>query len=278
MKIRCRQQTLDLGERPHVMGILNVTPDSFSDGGELPDFAVLHERVAAMIEAGVDILDIGGESTRPFAVRVEPEEELQRVIPAITAIRRDFSIPISIDTTKALVARQALEAGADIINDISALAFDQQMVKVAGEFRVPVIMMHMQGTPGNMQKNPQYHDVITEITDFLRERIDWAGNKGLERQQLIIDPGIGFGKTLEHNLLILKNLHRFTTLNVPLLLGHSRKAFIGALLGINNPQERDNGTTAISALAVAAGVNILRVHDVKSTVQAVRLATAIQKS
>jgi dihydropteroate synthase len=278
MKIYCQHQTLDLAKRPHVMGILNVTPDSFSDGGELTDSGNLKKRVQEMIAAGVDILDIGGESTRPFAPKVVPEEELQRVIPAITAIRQNFTVPISIDTTKALVARKALEAGADIINDISALCFDQKMVMVAREFNAPVIMMHMQGTPGNMQKNPQYKDVVKEITDFLQERLDWAVEKGLNRSQLIVDPGIGFGKTLEHNLLILKHLNQFTTLKVPLLLGHSRKAFIGTVLGLDNPRDRDNGTAAISALATAAGVNIIRVHDVKSTVQAMRLAAAIYKS
>ena len=260
------------------MGILNVTPDSFSDGGELADPADLKKRVAKMIAHGVDILDIGGESSRPFAPKVELAEELERVIPAITEIRRNFSLPISIDTTKSEVARKALEAGADIINDISALRFDPDMVKVAAEFKAPVILMHMQGTPGNMQKNPQYQDVVGEIKEFLHKRLTWAEKNGLERQQLIIDPGIGFGKTLEHNLLILKHLDKFTELDVPLLLGHSRKAFIGAILEIDDPQKRDNGTAAISALAVTAGANIIRVHEVKATVQAVRLAAAIQQS
>ncbi len=260
------------------MGILNVTPDSFSDGGQLTGSANLKKRIASMVAAGVDILDIGGESTRPFAPKVEIEEELDRVIPAVRAIRQNFSTPISVDTTKSLVAEKALAGGADIINDISALSFDPRMIKVAKKFKAPVILMHMQGIPGNMQKNPQYKNVIKEITDFLKERLDWAEENGLERSQLMIDPGIGFGKTLEHNLLILKHLHQFTTLKAPLLLGHSRKAFIGTILGLDNPMERDNGTAAISALAVAAGANIIRVHDVKSTVQAVRLAAAIQKS
>ncbi len=277
MEIRCHNQTLDLGKRPHVMGILNITPDSFSDGGELTSRANLEKRIKEMISAGVDILDIGGESTRPFAPKVELTEEVNRVIPVITFIRRKFSIPISIDTTKSQVARQALEAGADIINDISALSFDPEMVKVARKFSAPVIIMHMQGSPDNMQKNPQYENVVREITGFLHERLNWAVANGLERNQLIVDPGIGFGKNLEHNLLILKNLHRFKELKVPILLGHSRKAFIGALLDIDNPQDRDNGTAVISALAVAAGVDILRVHEVQSTVQAVRLAAAIQR-
>ncbi|MCD6389648.1 MAG: dihydropteroate synthase [Desulfobulbaceae bacterium] len=272
----CAATTLDLGQRVHVMGILNVTPDSFSDGGQLANKETLLQRAENMIAAGADILDIGGESTRPFAAKVELDEELNRVIPAIESIRHHFSTPISIDTTKAAVAEKALEAGADIINDVSALRLDSQMIEVAKKHNAPVILMHMQGQPGDMQKKPCYDDVISDILSFLQERLDWAEKKGLDRSRMIIDPGIGFGKTLEHNLTILKHLDQFSALGVPLLLGHSRKAFIGTILQLDDPGQRDCATAAIAALAVMAGVSIIRVHDVKKTVQAVRLAEAIK--
>jgi dihydropteroate synthase len=273
----CRSDIiLGLGQQVLVMGILNVTPDSFSDGGRLTNQETLLQRAESMIVAGANILDIGGESTRPFAAKVELAEELNRVIPAIESIRHHFSIPISIDTTKATVAEKAIEAGADLINDISALRFDSQMIEVAKEHNAPVILMHMQGQPGDMQKKPCYDDVINDISTFLRERLDWAQKKGLNRNRMIIDPGIGFGKTLEHNLTILKHLDQFRALGVPLLLGHSRKAFIGTILDLDDPGRRDCATAAIAALAVMAGVSIIRVHDVKKTIQAVRLAEAIK--
>ncbi len=268
--------TLDLGQRVHVMGILNVTPDSFSDGGQLANKETLLQRAESMIAAGADILDIGGESTRPFAAKVELAEELNRVIPAIESIRHHFPIPISIDTTKATVAEKAIEAGADIINDVSALRFDSQMIAVAKKHNAPVILMHMQGQPGHMQKKPCYDDVVNDISTFLRERLDWAERNGLDRSHMIVDPGIGFGKNLEHNLTILKHLDQFSALGVPLLLGHSRKAFIGTILQLDDPGQRDCATAAIAALAVMAGVSIIRVHNVEKTVQAVRLAEAIK--
>ena len=276
MKLCYGDNTLELGQRVHVMGILNVTPDSFSDGGRLANKETLLQRAESMIAAGVDILDIGGESTRPFAAKVELDEELNRVIPAIRSIRHQFSIPISIDTTKAAVAKKAIEAGADIINDVNALRFDSRMIEVAKKHNTPVILMHMQGKPGDMQKKPCYDDVITDISTFLQERLDWAERNGLDRSRMIVDPGIGFGKSLEHNLTILKHLDQFSTFGVPLLLGHSRKAFIGTILELDDPGQRDCATAAISALAVMAGVSILRVHDVEKTVQAVRLAEAIK--
>ena len=273
----CRgNKSLDLGQRTNVMGILNVTPDSFSGGGQLANKETLLQRAESMIVAGADILDIGGESTRPFAAKVDLGEELNRVVPAIESIRHHFSIPISIDTTKATVAEKAIEAGADIINDVSALRFDSQMIEVAKKQNAPVILMHMQGQPGDMQKKPCYDDVINDISAFLRERLDWAERNGLDRGRMIVDPGIGFGKTLEHNLTILKHLDQFSALGVPLLLGHSRKAFIGTILELDDPGRRDCATAAISALAVMAGVSIIRVHDVEKTVQAVRLAEAIK--
>lgn len=265
---------MNLASRVHIMGILNLTPDSFSDGGVLTPQTLLQD-VTAMVEAGVDILDIGGESSRPGAEAVSLSEELQRVIPAIQAIRTKFNTPISIDTTKAEVAKQALDAGANIINDISGLRFDPEMIPLAISRRVPVIIMHMQGSPGDMQQNPVYSDVIADIKQDLSDWIQSAVAQGLKRSQIILDPGIGFGKTLAHNLSILKHLTSFKELNCPILLGHSRKRFIGTLLDEKNPSKRDLGTAVISGLAVSHGISILRVHDVPSTVQAVKLAEAI---
>lgn len=268
-------QHTEHGGRVRIMGILNVTPDSFSDGGQFVTEAAMARQAATLIAAGADIIDVGGESSRPFSEPVSGAEELARVIPAIRAVRQQHpTIPISIDTTKAEVARQALLEGASIINDISALRFDPEMVEVARQNGAPVIIMHMQGSPGDMQIKPVYHDVITEIMAFLAERIDWAMAQGLRRAQLIVDPGIGFGKTMDHNLSIIKHLSRFRGLGCPVLLGHSRKAFIGKILDLE-ARERDPATAAISALCVANGVDILRVHDVAATAQAVRLAQAI---
>jgi dihydropteroate synthase len=272
--ITTKSNDMNLASRVHIMGILNLTPDSFSDGGVLTPQTLLQD-VTAMVEAGVDILDIGGESSRPGAEAVSLSEELQRVIPAIQAIRTKFNTPISIDTTKAEVAKQALDAGANIINDISGLRFDPEMIPLAISRRVPVIIMHMQGSPGDMQQNPVYSDVIADIKQDLSDWIQSAVAQGLKRSQIILDPGIGFGKTLAHNLSILKHLTSFKELNCPILLGHSRKRFIGTLLDEKNPSKRDLGTAVISGLAVSHGISILRVHDVPSTVQAVKLAEAI---
>ena len=257
-----------------IMGILNVTPDSFSDGGRFVTQGSVLAQVAAMVEAGADIIDVGGESTRPFAEPVSIDEELRRVIDATVTIRNYNPIPISIDTTKALVAREALAAGADIINDISALSFDPEMIALVQATDVPVIIMHMKGTPRNMQKNPVYEDVVTEITAFLEERLQWAENLGVERERFIVDPGLGFGKTVSHNLQIVKRLREFTSLGCPLLLGHSRKSFIGTVLG-REVDDREIGTAAVSVLAAQNGVAILRVHDVATTVQVVRMTEAV---
>jgi dihydropteroate synthase len=265
---------LVFGAKVLVMGILNVTPDSFSDGGRFVDESSIANQVEIMLEAGADIIDVGGESSRPFAVPVTVAEELARVLPAISLIRLRSEIPISIDTTKSEVAREALAEGADIINDISALRFDQEMIALVRATEVPVIIMHMQGTPSDMQVAPHYDDVVSEIKDFFRDRLAWAEQNGVARQRFIVDPGIGFGKTVEHNLTILKRLQEFTELGCPVLVGHSRKSFIGKLLG-SGVSARDVATAAISALCVPKGVSILRVHDVEKTVQAVRLAEAI---
>jgi dihydropteroate synthase len=266
--------TLDFSSKVLVMGILNVTPDSFSDGGLFIDKSSIGIQVDAMLASGADIIDVGGESSRPFAEPVSMADELDRVLPAIRLIRKRSSLPISIDTTKAEVARKALAEGADIINDISALRFDKDMVSLVKETEVPVIIMHMQGNPSDMQVAPHYDDVVAEIKDFFMQRFAWAEENGISRKRFIIDPGIGFGKTVAHNLSILKRAAEFTELGCPVLIGHSRKSFIGKLLG-TDVDARDVATAAISALCAQEGVSILRVHDVDKTIQAVRLAEAI---
>lgn len=256
------------------MGVINVTPDSFSDGGRYSTLESAVAQADSLVAAGADLLDVGGESTRPFAQPVSEEEELSRVIPAILAIRRKYSLPISIDTSKAEVARQALKAGADMINDVTALRHDPAMIDLVRTTEVPVVIMHMQGTPGDMQVEPVYQDVVAEILDFFRERLDWLGGQGVDRRRIILDPGIGFGKSLVHNLLILKNLSVFSILGNPVLLGHSRKRFLGDIVG-RQPEERDLATAVVSALAVRQGVSIVRVHDVASSRQAIQIAEAI---
>jgi dihydropteroate synthase len=268
---------LEFGSKVLVMGILNVTPDSFSDGGRFGDAESIATQVAAMIEAGADIIDVGGESTRPFAEPVTISEELHRILPAIRHIRQISAIPISIDTTKSEVACKALAEGADIINDISALRYDPEMLSLVKETEVPVIIMHMQGTPADMQVDPRYGDVVSEIKKFFAERLAWVEENGIARDRFIIDPGIGFGKTVGHNLSILKRFKEFTELGCPVMIGHSRKSFIGKLLGVAL-DARDVATAAISALCADKGVSILRVHDVGKTVQAVRLAEAISQA
>jgi dihydropteroate synthase len=262
--------------RPLVMGVLNVTPDSFSDGGRFFSFeAALHE-ARALAAAGADILDIGGESTRPFAEPLPLEEELRRVLPLIQTVAAEIPLPISIDTYKAEVARAALEAGATLINDISALRFDPEMVHLAAEHQVPVVLMHMQGTPRDMQRHPHYDDLIGEIKDFFRERLKFAFSHGLPRDLLILDPGIGFGKTWQHNLEILNRLDAFLDLGCPLMVGPSRKAFIGHILGLPAGEERDIGTLAAQAVAVLRGARIVRTHNVAYARQFLAVLAAIK--
>ncbi len=256
------------------MGILNVTPDSFSDGGRYDTLDALVHGAEEMIRDGADLIDIGGESTRPFAQPVSAAEETRRVVPAITAIRQRFSIPISIDTSKASVAEEALTAGADIINDISALRFDPAMVPLAVRHRCPLIIMHMQGTPSDMQIKPTYADVIQETIQFFRDRLQALSEAGIDRQRVIIDPGIGFGKSLSHNLAILNHAADYQVLGCPVLIGHSRKSFLSSLLG-QDLGDRDLPTAVISGLLCERQVAILRVHDVKGTYQAVHLAQAM---
>lgn len=259
------------------MGILNITPDSFSDGGRFMTDQAMVKGIEQLVEAGADIIDIGGESTRPFSSPVTVGEELQRVIPAIKAVRRISQIPISIDTTKSSVAEQALDAGADIVNDISALRFDPEMSRIVRDRGCPVVIMHMQGTPENMQINPTYTDVISETFAFFRERLSSLSKLGIDQRKIIIDPGIGFGKSLAHNLAILKNTASYQELNCPLLIGHSRKSFLCAVLG-QHLGDRDLPTAVISGLLAQQQVSIVRVHDVKGTRQALQLAEAIARA
>ncbi|ABW68848.1 dihydropteroate synthase [Desulfosudis oleivorans] len=276
---------LELGRRTLVMGILNVTPDSFSDGGRFATFdrAVTHAR--RMAAEGADILDIGGESTRPFSDPVTEEEEKQRVLPVIERLVKEIDIPISIDTNKASVARAALDAGASIINDVSALTFDSAMAGLAADAGVPVILMHMQGNPKTMQQAPAYEDVTREVMAFLKAAADRAGAAGVDRAKIIVDPGIGFGKNLDHNLTLIKNLSAFESLGLPLLIGTSRKAFIrktltgpdGQPAPVDAPAVR-LGTQATVTAAVLGGAHIVRVHDVADAVITVKLADAIKNA
>ncbi|NPB09797.1 MAG: dihydropteroate synthase [Thermodesulfobacteria bacterium] len=263
------------GRRTYVVGILNVTPDSFSDGGLYHRVDRALFRVEEMVSAGVDLIDVGGESTRPFAKPVPAEEELARVIPVIEAVRKRFDIPISIDTYKARVAREALAAGADIVNDVSALRFDPEMVRVLVETGAPVILMHMKGTPQTMQLDPHYEDVVAEIKDFLQERKEFAISNGVQAEKIILDPGIGFGKRFEDNLAIIKHVDEFSSLG-PVLLGPSRKAFLGEILG-KEARERDAGTMAVVAYAALKGVDLVRVHNVEMAVDTLKVIQALKE-
>lgn len=273
--LRIRKKKYELGCRTMIMGILNTTPDSFSDGGkyDTTDCAVQH--ALQMVEEGADIIDVGGESSRPYAQRVSLNEEIKRVIPVIKELRKRSNILISIDTYKSEVAQRALDAGADMINDISALRFDKNMARVAARAQVPVVLMHLQGTPRTMQKNPRYADVVADIISFLHERVVYARAAGINENALVLDPGIGFGKTAAHNCSILKHIRSFSSLGYPLLVGPSRKAFIGNITGAA-VTERLAGTLASCALCTNARVAILRVHDVAAATQAVRVTEAIR--
>lgn len=268
---------LDLAGRPLVMGVLNVTPDSFSDGGQFADPAAALAHAGQMVREGADIIDIGGESTRPGAKPVSSAEQIQRTQPVIAAIREQFpETHVSIDTQSAEVTAAAVAAGANIVNDISALRADPDMACVVAEAGAHVVLMHMQGTPTTMQVDARYDDVVSEIEAFLHERIEFAVSCGIAREKIIVDPGIGFGKSTEHNLQILANLNRFTELG-PVLLGASRKSFIGKILGIDDPQRRLTGTIVTNTIGLLAGVSILRVHDVLEARQAVDLCKVIRE-
>jgi dihydropteroate synthase len=263
----------DFASRTHLMGILNVTPDSFSDGGKFFDLDRAVARGCEMADEGADILDIGGESTRPGAESVSEEEEIRRVVPVIERLRNDVEIPLSIDTYKSKVAIAALKAGACIINDISGLTYDANMVDVARDQEATVVLMHVLGTPKTMQVNPTYKNVVTEVCEFLQKQSSMARARGIE--QIIVDPGLGFGKTLDHNLLLMRDLDILTRIGFPVLVGPSRKSFIGKILGLAVDQ-RLEGTAAAVTACILRGANIVRVHDVKEMKRVAVVADALK--
>lgn len=266
---------LDLLSKPYsVMGILNLTPDSFSDGGLFLDPQAAIERVGQMIGEGADIIDIGGESTRPGAQPLSAEDEINRVVPVIRAVRAHYNTPISIDTSKAEVMRAAVEAGADLINDVRALQ-EKFSLETAAELNVPVCLMHMQGEPMSMQKNPLYADVVADVKSFLQERVEICLQAGIKRDKIMIDPGFGFGKTLDHNLSLLKHLPEFVSMGLPVLVGISRKSMLGQILDAKTDQ-RVAGGLATTVLGFQSGVQIFRVHDVKETVDVLKVCQAVE--
>lgn len=261
---------------PQVMGILNTTPDSFSDGGQFGSPASARAHAVRLMQEGADIIDIGGESTRPGADLVALEEEISRTKPTILDLRQVSSLPLSIDTRKAPVAAAALEAGVDWINDVSALSFDSEMAQVAARSGAPLCLMHAPSDPKTMQQKAHYEDVLLDVYDYLAARIEFALSKDILRQNIIVDPGIGFGKTLEHNLALLRGLAVFHGLGCPILLGASRKRFIGTISGAEKAQDRMAGSVAVALAAAGQGAQILRVHDVRETVQALKLWAAVR--
>ncbi|MEE8328563.1 MAG: dihydropteroate synthase [Thermodesulfovibrionia bacterium] len=278
MKLIWKNFNLDFASKTCVMGILNVTPDSFSDSGLYFNKNRAVEHVLKMLEEGADIIDIGGESTRPGADRISVKEEIKRVVPVIEKLVGKIKIPISIDTCKSAVAKAALSSGASIVNDISGLWFDRKMPEVVARHNIPLVIMHIKGTPKNMQKNPVYKALIPEIIDYLRGSIEFARSAGVEEDKIIIDPGIGFGKTVQHNLEIIKRLNEFAGLEKPILLGPSRKSFIGKSLGGLPVTERLEGTASAIAIGIFNGANIIRVHDVKAMVRVAKIADSIKRS
>ncbi|MEA3489541.1 MAG: dihydropteroate synthase [Candidatus Omnitrophota bacterium] len=273
--MRLKNYTLPVGERTCIMGILNVTPDSFSDGGQYLDPVRAVEKARQMVEEGADIIDIGGESSQPGSERITVEEELHRVMPAIKALRESAGVPLSIDTCKSEVAREALAEGVSMVNDITALRGDPEMARTIAGFDAGVVLMHMKGRPGTMQEAPRYDDVIGEIFSYLSGSITLAEEAGIDPDKIIIDPGIGFGKTVEHNLVILRRLARFRDLGKPVLVGTSRKSFIGRLTG-RGVDKREFGTAASCAAAVMGGADIIRVHNVAEMRDVTRVVDAIQ--
>jgi len=269
--------SIDLTKKVAVMGILNLTPDSFYDGGRYITEKEVMRRVEQMIREGADIIDIGGESTRPGARKISWEEEVKRTIPYIKKITRLFKVPISIDTYKAKVAKEAIESGAEMVNDISGLRFDPDMAGVVSSNKVFLVIMHIKGTPRNMQDNPQYENLMAEIISYLKESLKIAESAGINLKKVIVDPGIGFGKTVEHNLFILKNLKELRVLGRPILIGVSRKSFIGKVLNLPL-EERLPGSLAATCIGLVGGARVVRCHDVKETRQVVDLAEAILQS
>jgi dihydropteroate synthase len=274
MILDCAGTQLDLSH-PKVMGILNVTPDSFSDGGDFisPENAIIHAE--QMMQDGAEIIDVGGESTRPGAEAVSEQEELDRVIPVIEAIKQRLSVIVSVDTSKPGVMRESVAAGAGLVNDVMALQAPGA-IEVVGQLSVPVCLMHMQGEPRTMQQDPHYTDVVADIMSFFEQRVDECVAGGLAKERLLLDPGFGFGKTLEHNLTLLKYLGEFMHIGLPLLVGISRKSMIGSILNDASVDERLYGSLAAAVLAVGKGASIVRVHDVRPTVEALKVVDAVR--
>ena len=268
---------LSIEKQSLIMGILNVTPDSFSDGGKYLEKNNAINHALAMIDNGADIIDVGGESTRPFSDPVSLDEEISRVIPVIEGIRKESDVCISIDTTKSEVATAALNSGASLINDVSAMEVDPLMIDVALKFGCPIIIMHMKGTPKSMQDNPQYESLISDIKDYLQERVDFIVSKGINSKKIVIDPGIGFGKTVENNFEIINNLNHFTKMGFPVMLGASRKSFIGISLDLPE-EDRLEGSLAANIIGLQNGAKIFRVHDVAETNKAFVIANKIFNS
>lgn len=273
MVISARGCNWDLSRRTHLMGILNITPDSFSDGGKYFNYEDAVKRGLEMFSRGADIIDVGGESTRPGAEPLSEEEELRRVLPVVEKLAGE-GIPVSIDTYKSDVARAALKAGALMVNDISGLKFDPEVAQCAAEYDALLVLMHIQGKPRDMQDNPHYTDLIGEISENLRQAAETAQNAGVKREKIIIDPGIGFGKRIQHNFEIIRKLSEFKSLGYPLMVGPSRKSFIGAIFNLP-PEERLFGTCGACALAAANGADILRVHDPEEISQVVEVVDVI---
>ena len=268
---------LSIEKQSLIMGILNVTPDSFSDGGKYLEKNNAINHALAMIDNGADIIDVGGESTRPFSDPVSLDEEISRVIPVIEGIRKESDVCISIDTTKSEVATAALNSGASLINDVSAMEVDPLMIDVALKFDCPIIIMHMKGTPKSMQNNPQYESLISDIKDYLQERVNFIVSKGVNSKKIVIDPGIGFGKTVENNFEIINNLNHFTKMGFPVMLGASRKSFIGISLDLPE-EDRLEGSLAANIIGLQNGAKIFRVHDVAETNKAFVIANKIFNS
>lgn len=277
MRLAWSHFNLDLSRKTHIMGILNITPDSFSDGGLHFEASAAIEQGLRMVRDGADILDIGGESTRPGSEPISLKEELRRTIPVIEALANRVAVPVSIDTCKAEVARQALAAGASIVNDISGLRFDPEMPEVVAHARVPVVIMHIKGRPKEMQHNPHYEALIPEIMDYFRISLRLANKFGIPDELMILDPGIGFGKTFDHNLEILNRLDQFTIFHKPILVGPSRKAFIGRILGDVPATDRLEGTAAAVAVSILRGAHIIRVHDVKEMARVAKVIDAVRR-
>ncbi len=276
---------LDLGTRACIMGILNTTPDSFSDGGKFNTLDAALTQGRTLVRAGAHILDIGGESSRPFAEPVSEQEEMDRTIPVIQALAKEIEVPISIDTVKSTVAQEALKAGASIINDISAFEKDPAMADLAAQTQAPAILMHMKGTPATMQVNPSYEDLMGEIITYLEQRVAFAMEKGVDKNQIILDPGIGFGKTVAHNLVLIKELEQVIAMGFPILMGPSRKSFIQTILTQNNknkvgPQDprTEFGTLAAVAACLMNGAHIIRVHDVDTISSFTQIIDAVRNA